>query len=232
VCCGTRHCMRFTLDRREQTWSRDVCRTYVEPHCTALKCSGCNGFGVAILCFSSSEALSTMASGHTCSVRVHLAAHRFVAIDTDGTVLGWIAASPVSSRCVYVGVLEHSVYVHPSHHGRAVGRTLLGTYIAATEAAGVWTLQSGIFPENTASLALHGSAGFRVVGTREPSAGIMVRGGTSCSSSVAVRWPVAGSANVRLVCVTLVMAGVLEARRRSRDATRGTRLEPAAPRAR
>jgi phosphinothricin acetyltransferase len=64
-------------------------------------------------------------------------------------------------------VLEHSVYVRPDHYGRGVGRALLETYIAATEAAGVWTLQSGVFPENTASLALHEHAGFRIVGRRE-----------------------------------------------------------------
>jgi len=96
----------------------------------------------------------------------HLPQHRFVALD-NGSVLGFIAASPVSGRCVYAGVLEHSVYVHPDHHGRGVGTALLDAYVAATEAAGVWTLQSGIFPENTASLALHQRAGFRVVGTRE-----------------------------------------------------------------
>lgn len=97
----------------------------------------------------------------------HLTRHRFVAIDHTGTVLGWVAASPVSSRCVYAGVLEHSVYVHPHHQGNGIGTALLTTYIAATEAAGVWTLQSGIFPENTASLALHQRAGFRTVGRRE-----------------------------------------------------------------
>jgi L-amino acid N-acyltransferase YncA len=96
----------------------------------------------------------------------HLPEHRLVAI-ADGAVVGFVAASPVSGRCVYAGVLEHSVYVHPEHRGRGVGSALLGAYIAATEAAGVWTLQSGIFPENTASLALHQRAGFRVVGTRE-----------------------------------------------------------------
>jgi L-amino acid N-acyltransferase YncA len=99
--------------------------------------------------------------------RAHLAAHRFVATDADGSVVGWVAATPVSSRCVYAGVLEHSVYVRPDHQGRGVGAALLAAFIDATEAAGVWTLQSGIFPENTASLTLHQRAGFRVVGTRE-----------------------------------------------------------------
>jgi L-amino acid N-acyltransferase YncA/2-polyprenyl-3-methyl-5-hydroxy-6-metoxy-1,4-benzoquinol methylase len=97
----------------------------------------------------------------------HVPGHRFVALDEHGDVIGWVAASPVSSRCVYAGVLEHSVYVRPDQQGQGVGRMLLDVYIAATEAAGVWTLQSGIFPENQASLALHRQAGFRVVGTRE-----------------------------------------------------------------
>lgn len=99
--------------------------------------------------------------------RAHLPRHRFVALGRGREVLGWIAAAPVSSRCVYAGVLEHSVYLHPAHRGRGIGRALLATYIAATEAAGVWTLQTGVFPENTASLALHERAGFRVIGRRE-----------------------------------------------------------------
>jgi L-amino acid N-acyltransferase YncA len=93
--------------------------------------------------------------------------HRLVAVDTDGTVTGWAACVPVSDRCVYAGVVEHSVYVHPDHRGRGVGRALLNALIASTEAAGIWTIQSGIFPENTASLALHTAAGFRIVGTRQ-----------------------------------------------------------------
>jgi phosphinothricin acetyltransferase len=64
-------------------------------------------------------------------------------------------------------VVEHSIYVHPGSQGTGVGRRLLDTLIASTEAAGVWTIQSGIFPDNTASLALHQRAGFRVIGTRE-----------------------------------------------------------------
>ncbi|HEX5333195.1 MAG TPA: GNAT family N-acetyltransferase [Cellulomonas sp.] len=96
-----------------------------------------------------------------------LPAHRAVAVDEDGTVLGWVAATAVSDRCVYAGVVEHSVYVHPDARGRGVGRTLLEALIVSTEAAGIWTIQSGILAENTASLALHAAAGFRVVGTRE-----------------------------------------------------------------
>jgi L-amino acid N-acyltransferase YncA len=73
----------------------------------------------------------------------------------------------LSGRRVYAGVVEHSVYVDPAARGRGTGRVLLATLIASTEAAGIWTIQSSIFPENTATLALHRGAGFRVVGTRE-----------------------------------------------------------------
>lgn len=93
--------------------------------------------------------------------------HRLVAVAAGDTVLGWVAASPTSSRAVYAGVVEHSVYVDPAAQGRGVARLLLDALIASTEAAGIWTIQSGIFPENTASLALHQRAGFRVIGTRE-----------------------------------------------------------------
>ena len=98
----------------------------------------------------------------------HLPSHRHVAVaGTGGEVLGWAAVSPVSDRCAYQGVVEHSVYVAPAARGRGVGAALLGALIGSTEAAGIWTIQSGIFPENTASLRLHQRAGFRVVGTRE-----------------------------------------------------------------
>lgn len=96
----------------------------------------------------------------------HLRDHRWVAVD-DGTVVGWTALSPVSDRCAYAGVVEHSVYVGPAAQGRGIGLALLTTLIASTEAAGIWTIQTGIFPENTASLALHERAGFRVIGRRE-----------------------------------------------------------------
>jgi phosphinothricin acetyltransferase len=97
----------------------------------------------------------------------HLLEHRFVALDAQNTVLGWIAAAAVSDQCAYAGVVEHSVYVTPTARGTGVGRTLLEALIASTEAAGIWTIQAGIFPENQASTALHHAAGFRTVGTRE-----------------------------------------------------------------
>ncbi|MFF5297588.1 GNAT family N-acetyltransferase [Paractinoplanes globisporus] len=93
--------------------------------------------------------------------------HRLVAVDDDDTVLGWVAISAVSGRAVYAGVVEHSVYVDPAARGRGVGRALLDALIESTERAGIWTIQSGVFPENTASLALHRAAGFRTVGVRE-----------------------------------------------------------------
>lgn len=94
--------------------------------------------------------------------------HRFVALDeTDSAVLGWIAASRTSTRTAYAGVVEHSVYVHPAAQRRGVGAALLQALIDSTEAAGIWTIQSGVFPENTASLRLHTGAGFRAIGTRE-----------------------------------------------------------------
>ncbi|CAL9459261.1 N-acetyltransferase family protein [Streptomyces sp. enrichment culture] len=93
--------------------------------------------------------------------------HRFVALDPAGTVLGWVAATPVSDRCAYAGVVEHSVYVHPAARGRGVASALLKALLKSTDAAGVWTVQSGIFPENAASLAVHRRAGFRVIGVRE-----------------------------------------------------------------
>jgi L-amino acid N-acyltransferase YncA len=95
--------------------------------------------------------------------------HRFVAIPagSDAEIGGWVTVSAVSSRPVYAGVVEHSVYVAPAARGRGVGTALLNVLIASTEVAGIWTIQSGVFPENAASLALHERAGFRVVGVRE-----------------------------------------------------------------
>ena len=93
--------------------------------------------------------------------------HRFVAVDDRGSVAGWVAAVPVSDRCVYSGVVEHSVYVSPDVRGVGLGRALLDNLIASTEAAGIWTIQAGVFPENGASIAVHVAAGFREVGRRE-----------------------------------------------------------------
>lgn len=96
----------------------------------------------------------------------HLQNPRLVAC-LDGDVLGWAALSRVSGRCVYGGVAEVSVYVAERARGGGVGSKLMSRLIEHSEAAGFWTLQAGIFPENAASIALHKAAGFRIVGTRE-----------------------------------------------------------------
>jgi len=90
-----------------------------------------------------------------------------LAAEADGEVVGWAALSRVSGRCVYAGVAEVSLYVVSAMRGKGVGKALLGALIRESEAAGFWTLQAGIFPENAASLALHKRFGFRIVGTRE-----------------------------------------------------------------
>jgi phosphinothricin acetyltransferase len=96
----------------------------------------------------------------------HYRQHRLVAVEGDG-VVGWAALSPVSERCCYSGVAENSVYVAPEAQGRGVGRLLLERLVAGAEKDGIWTIQAGIFPENTASVQLHVRCGFRVVGVRE-----------------------------------------------------------------
>ena len=93
----------------------------------------------------------------------HLANHRFVAQE-DGDLVGWVAVSPVSGRCVYRGVVESSVYVAETARGQGKGRRLLEALIASTEADGIWTIQAGMFPENEGSIRLHESVGFEVVG--------------------------------------------------------------------
>ena len=96
----------------------------------------------------------------------HLPDHRLVA-DGGGTVLGWAAVSPTSSREVYAGVVENSIYLAPEARGRGLGRALLDALVVSTERAGIWTVRTGIFPENVASLALHRRAGFREIGVRD-----------------------------------------------------------------
>jgi L-amino acid N-acyltransferase YncA len=96
----------------------------------------------------------------------HLPGHRLVA-DLLGEVVGWAALSPASRRRCYDGVVENSIYVARGARGLGIGSALLAALVAGAEAAGIWTIQTSIFPENRASLALHERCGFRVVGTRE-----------------------------------------------------------------
>ncbi|MFP5111757.1 GNAT family N-acetyltransferase [Bacillaceae bacterium C204] len=96
----------------------------------------------------------------------HILECRFVA-RLNGKILGWAALSPVSSRCVYAGVAEVSIYVRQGSKGKGIGSLLLKTLIEKSEQNGFWTLQSGIFPENVSSLKLHSKYGFREVGRRE-----------------------------------------------------------------
>ena len=96
----------------------------------------------------------------------HLAEHRLVAVET-GEVAGWIALAPVSSRYCYAGVAEISAYVAEKARGQGIGAALLESVIESAEAAGIWTLETGVFPENAPSLALLKRFGFREVGVRE-----------------------------------------------------------------
>jgi L-amino acid N-acyltransferase YncA/DNA-binding transcriptional ArsR family regulator len=98
--------------------------------------------------------------------RTWLPEHRWVA-ELDGRVVGWAAAAPVSTRAVHSGVAETSIYVGDGHRGRRVGTALIHRQVTAADDAGLWTLQTSIFPENRASIALHRSAGFRTLGMRE-----------------------------------------------------------------
>jgi L-amino acid N-acyltransferase YncA/DNA-binding transcriptional ArsR family regulator len=94
-----------------------------------------------------------------------LPGHRWVA-ELDGNVVGWAAAGPVSDRDCYAGVAETSVYVTETARGRGVGKSLLHRQVTAADAGGLWTLQTSIFPENRASIALHHSAGYRTLAVR------------------------------------------------------------------
>jgi phosphinothricin acetyltransferase len=97
----------------------------------------------------------------------HLQHSRIIAVDENNAVIGWAALSAVSSRCVYAGVAEVSVYIRAGHRGKGVGKRLMQDLIQSSEQNNIWTLQAGIFPENTASLQLHQNNGFRMIGRRE-----------------------------------------------------------------
>lgn len=96
----------------------------------------------------------------------HMTSCRLIAIE-DEKILGWAALSPVSSRCVYGGIGEVSVYIGKESRGKGAGRLLLNALIKESEAEGLWTIQSGIFPENKGSIELHKKVGFRYIGKRE-----------------------------------------------------------------
>ncbi|MDF2541520.1 MAG: GCN5-related N-acetyltransferase [Herbinix sp.] len=97
----------------------------------------------------------------------HLKVGRLVSIDENGKITGWVALSPTSSRCVYRGVAEVSIYIAEDSRGMNVGTSLLEAVINCSEEMGIWTLQSGIFEINESSIALHIKCGFRMVGYRE-----------------------------------------------------------------
>ncbi|WP_419167088.1 N-acetyltransferase family protein [Candidatus Palauibacter sp.] len=96
----------------------------------------------------------------------HLEGCRIVGV-SGGRIVGWAALAPVSERCVHGGVAEVSVYVDADARGGGVGQVLLAALVEASERAGIWTLQAGIFPKNEASVRIHERAGFRQVGRRE-----------------------------------------------------------------
>ena len=98
--------------------------------------------------------------------QAHLEKCRLIA-EEEESILGWAALSPVSSRCVYGGVGEVSVYIASKSRGKGVGKLLMERLIEESEEAGLWTIQSGIFPENQASVKLHEKVGFRYIGKRE-----------------------------------------------------------------
>ncbi|MGJ1193492.1 MULTISPECIES: GNAT family N-acetyltransferase [Bacteroidota] len=99
--------------------------------------------------------------------KAHLSFGRIVSFDDTGVITGWAALSPISSRCVYAGVAEVSVYIATAHYGRKIGTGLLEALVVESEYKGIWTLQAGIFPENKSSIRIHEKNGFRVVGYRE-----------------------------------------------------------------
>ncbi|MFT8316571.1 MAG: N-acetyltransferase family protein [Clostridium sp.] len=97
----------------------------------------------------------------------HIASCRLVARSVENDILGWAALSPTSSRCVYAGVAEVSIYIGENYRGLGIGKNLFNSLIKRSEEEGFWTLQSGIIRENTASIELHKKCGFKLVGIRE-----------------------------------------------------------------
>ena len=97
----------------------------------------------------------------------HLLECRYVAVDEADTVCGWVALSPTSSRCVYKGVCEVSIYIAQAHREKSLGTQLLQAVIAGSETAGIWSLYSAIIAVNKGSIALHEKCGFRQIGYRE-----------------------------------------------------------------
>lgn len=93
--------------------------------------------------------------------------HSRLAVVVDGIIVGWAALSAVSDRCIYGGVAEVSIYISHQHRGKGIGKILMARLIEESEANGIWTLQSGMFPENEATIALHKHFGFRIIGHRE-----------------------------------------------------------------
>lgn len=98
--------------------------------------------------------------------KAHMSTCRFVA-ESNTEIMGWVALSPVSKRCVYGGVAEISVYISENSRGKGLGKLLLEHVISASEQEGIWTLQSGIFPTNHGSIKIHEATGFRMIGKRE-----------------------------------------------------------------
>ncbi|MDD2611641.1 MAG: N-acetyltransferase family protein [Bacteroidales bacterium] len=91
---------------------------------------------------------------------------RLIALIKD-KIVGWAALSNVSNRCVYSGVAEVSIYIDTDFRGKGIGDRLITELIKESESTGIWTLQAGVFPENTGSIRLHEKHGFRIIGKKE-----------------------------------------------------------------
>ena len=96
----------------------------------------------------------------------HLKHSRFVYAENE-RISGWIALSPISTRHVYRGVAEVSIYIASDSRGKGIGTALMEKLIVSSEEQGIWSLFSSVFPENSATLRLHEKFGFRIIGRRE-----------------------------------------------------------------